>query len=213
MKTIRQGTFETNSSSCHTITITCTPQELEEFNEGKRWYYYNWTNGGRVEKFATLEELYPEVAKIIMSPEFEEFTTKDLSYYEDGSEYGLNIKELPWEHNYNDEEYIEKDFQKFKKYVVDNFSFDMFRFAMEDDYEDPRFFSKVILRSFFQKFFMNTGCPLFKITDLGDTYSSSCSPDIRWIPNEYSNATHKILITDYAKDKEKIEVNIDIRDN
>lgn len=211
MKTIRHGTFETNSSSCHTITITCTPQELEEFNEGKRWYYYHWANCERVEKFATLEELYTEVAKIIKSPEFEKFTTNDFSY-ESGSNYGINIQDLPWENSFG-EEYIEKDFQKFKKYIIDNISFDMFRFAMEDDYDDPRYFSKVILRSFFQKFFMSNGCPLMKITDLGDTYSSSCSPDIKWIPNEYSNATHKILITDYAKDKEKIEVNIDIRDN
>ena len=42
MRTIRPGTFETNSSSCHTITINCTQKELEEFNEGKRWYFYNW---------------------------------------------------------------------------------------------------------------------------------------------------------------------------
>lgn len=213
MKTIRLGTFETNSSSCHTITLKCTPKELQEFNEGKRYYFYHfdYDNYKRIESFVTLEEIYPEVAKVVLSPEFENFTTDDFSY-ESASKYGINIQDLPWENAFG-EEYIEKDFQKFKKYIIDNISFDMFRFAMEDDYDDPRYFSKVILRSFFQKFFMSNGCPLMKITDLDNTYSSSCSSDIRWIPNEYSNATHKIEISEWAKDKELIEVNIDIRDN
>ena len=81
MKTIRPGTFETNSSSCHTITINCTQKELEEFNEGKRWYFYNWDtdNFKRSEMFASLEDLYPEVAKIILSPDFENFKISDLN--------------------------------------------------------------------------------------------------------------------------------------
>ena len=41
MKTIRPGTFETNSSSCHTITLKATKKQIDEFNEGKRWYFYN----------------------------------------------------------------------------------------------------------------------------------------------------------------------------
>ena len=216
MKTIRPGTFETNSSSCHTITINCTRKELEEFNEGKRWYFYNWDtdNCKRSEMFASLEELYPEVAKVILSPEFEKFKISDLSYYSSGSEYGVWVHELPWENS--GEEYVEKDFEKFKKYIIDNICFDMFRFTMEDDYENSKYFSKVILRSFFQKFFMKNGCPLMKIDNLDSTISHSTDySEAYWCSEQYGwgNPTHKIEVFDSFNDKEKIQVNIDIRDN
>ena len=37
MRTIRQSTFETNSSSMHTITI-CSENEFTDFTEGRWWF-------------------------------------------------------------------------------------------------------------------------------------------------------------------------------
>ena len=61
MRTIRPGTFETNSSSCHTITLKATKKQIDEFNEGKRWYFYNsnlgWNDPKR-EAFLNFDELF-----------------------------------------------------------------------------------------------------------------------------------------------------------
>lgn len=215
MKTIRPGTFETNSSSCHTITLKATKKQIDEFNEGKRWYFWNWDsdNCERLDMFATLEEVYPQVEKLILSPELENLKTSDIGYYSRGSEYGIDICYLPWD---SSEEYIEKDFEKFKKYISENICFDMFRFAMEDDYDNPKYFSKVILRGFFQELLLKNGCPLMKIDNLDHTYSYSTDySEAYWASEQYrcGKSTHKIEVLDSFKNQEKIQVNIDIRDN
>lgn len=46
---IRKGLFETNSSSCHTLTI-CTEKEYEDFKNGKL-FYDNWYGKITDEKF------------------------------------------------------------------------------------------------------------------------------------------------------------------
>ena len=46
---IRQGLFETNSSSVHTLTI-CTEKEYEDFKNGKL-FYDNWHGKITDEKF------------------------------------------------------------------------------------------------------------------------------------------------------------------
>lgn len=46
---IRKGLFETNSSSCHTLTI-CTEEEYEDFKNGKL-FYDNWYGKITDEKF------------------------------------------------------------------------------------------------------------------------------------------------------------------
>lgn len=41
MKSIRQCTFETNSSSCHSMVVPNIKKiEIDNFNEGKTWYCY-----------------------------------------------------------------------------------------------------------------------------------------------------------------------------
>ena len=51
MRTIRIGAFETNSSSCHVITI-CSDEEFNDFSNGKLLFNCEW------EKLLTFEEAY-----------------------------------------------------------------------------------------------------------------------------------------------------------
>ena len=75
MKTIRQGCFETNSSSTHSITL-CMESEFEKWKNGEL-YWNRWD-----EKLVPKEEVEKEFAKIreeFISENGEEFYRPEVS--------------------------------------------------------------------------------------------------------------------------------------
>lgn len=211
MKTIRPGTFETNSSSCHTITLKATKKQIDEFNEGKRWYFYNSSlrrNDPKSEALLNFDELFEVLNDAVKNTDVVERT--QCSDYDSSnfSDFGVDIYELPWG---RDDEVVKKDYDRFKKYFVENFDKDMFKFALDDEYDNPKYFSKVILRSFIYHIFDELGCPIMTIENLKNTYSSSCDRSQVYWDND--RKTDKLeFYSDGWADDQLIEVNIDIRD-
>lgn len=210
MKTIRPGTFETNSSSCHTITLKATKKQIDEFNEGKRWYFYNsnlgW-NDPKSEALLNFDELFEVLNDAVKNTDIVERT--QCSDYDSSnfSDFGVDIYELPWG---RDDEVVKKDYDRFKKYFVENFDKDMFKFALDDEYDNPKYFSKVILRSFIYHIFKELGCPIMTIENLKNTYSSSCDRSQVYWGNRKTDGLE--FYSDGWADDQLIEVNIDIRD-
>lgn len=211
MKTIRPGTFETNSSSCHTITLKATKKQIDEFNEGKRWYFYNsslgW-NDPKSEALLNFDELFEVLNDAVKNTDVVE-RTQCYSYSSRFSDFGVDVCDLPWG---QDDEVVKKDYGRFKKYFVDNFDKDMFKFALDDEYDNPKYFSKVILRSFIYHIFDELGCPIMTIENLKNTYSSSCGrSQVYWNNGRKTDGLE--FYSDGWADDQLIEVNIDIRDN
>lgn len=212
MKTIRPGTFETNSSSCHTITLKATKKQIDEFNEGKRWYFYNsslgW-NDPKSEALLNFDELFEVLDDAVKNTDVVERTQCSDYYSSHFNDFGVDICNLPWG---QDDEVVKKDYDRFKKYFVDNFDKDMFKFALDDEYDNPKYFSKVILRSFIYHIFDELGCPIMTIENLKNTYSSSCGrSQVYWLGNRKTDGLE--FYSDGWTDDQLIEVNIDIRDN
>jgi hypothetical protein len=91
----------------------------------------------------------------------------------------------------------------------------MFRFALDDEYDNPKYFSKVILRSFIYHVFDELGCPIMKLENLKNTYSESCDrSQVYWTTYNWGRKTDKLeFYSDGWADDQLIEVNIDMRDN
>ncbi len=215
MKTIRPGTFETNSSSCHTITLKATKKQIDEFNEGKRWYFYNrnasWDDPKR-EAFLNFDELFEVFNDAVKNTDVVEKTQCHDYYSSSFNDFGVDIYELPWCH---DNEVVNKDYDKFKKYFIESFDKDMFKFALDDNYDNPKYFSKIILRSFIYHVFDEIGCPIMTIENLKNTYSSSQdNSQVYWSTSNWGRKVDKLeFYSDGWADDQLIEVNIDIRDN
>lgn len=212
MKIIRPGTFETNSSSCHTITLKATKKQIDEFNEGKRWYFYNsslgW-NDPKSEALLNFDELFKVLDDAVKNTDVVERTQCSDYYSSHFNDFGVDICNLPWG---QDDEVVKKDYDRFKKYFVDNFDKDMFKFALDDEYDNPKYFSKVILRSFIYHIFDELGCPIMTIENLKNTYSSSCGrSQVYWLGDRKTDELE--FYSDGWADDQLIEVNIDIRDN
>lgn len=207
MKTIRSGTFETNSSSCHTITLKATKKQIDEFNEGKRWYFYNsnlgWNDPKR-EALLNFDELFEVLNDAVKNTDVVE-KTYCQDYCLRFSDFGVDIYDLPW--GRDDDEVVKKDNDRFKKYFVDNFDKDMFRFALDDEYDNPKYFSKIILRSFIYYIFDELGCPIMTIENLKNTHSSSCDRSQVYLDKKTDKL--EFYSNDWADDQ-IIEVNIDI---
>ena len=214
MKTIRPGTFETNSSSCHSISLKATKKQIDEFNEGKRWYFYNSTlewNDPKREAFLNFDELFEAFNDAVKNTDVIE-KTQCYNYSSRFSDFGVDICDLPWG---QDDEVVNKDYDRFKKYFIDNFDKDMFKFALDDEYDNPKYFSKVILRSFIYHVFNELDCPIMKIENLKNTYSECWErSQVYWTTYNCNRKTDKLeFYSDGWADDQLIEVNIDMRDN
>lgn len=103
MKTIRQGCFETNSSSTHSITL-CMESEFEKWKNGEL-YWNRWN-----EKLVPKEEVEKEFVKVR-----EEFIAKHPSFDANDEEWQEELEEYINEdgktyysyEDFNDYEYIE----------------------------------------------------------------------------------------------------------
>lgn len=103
MKTIRQGCFETNSSSTHSITL-CMESEFEKWKNGEL-YWNRWD-----EKLVPKEEVEKEFAKIR-----EEFISENPGFDENDEEWQEELEKYINEdgktyysyEDFNDYEYME----------------------------------------------------------------------------------------------------------
>lgn len=114
MKTIRQGCFETNSSSTHSITL-CMENEFEKWKNGEL-YWNRWD-----EKLVPKEEVEKEFAKIR-----EEFISENPGFDENDEEWQEEL-----------EKYINEDGKTYYSYEDFN-NYDYMEYeTYEDSFKTP----------------------------------------------------------------------------
>ena len=114
MKTIRQGTFETNSSSTHSITM-CMESDYKKWKNGEM--YWNRWNDELVSK----EEVEKEMAKLR-----EEFIANNTDYDENDGEWQEELEQ------YINEDKMYYTYEEFNDY--DYIEYETF----EDTFETPQ---------------------------------------------------------------------------
>lgn len=102
MKTVRLGTFETNSSSTHSITM-CMESDYEKWKNGEM-YWHRWND-----KLVSKEEVEKEMAKlrdefIADNPDFDE---NNEEWKEELEQYINEDKMYYTYEEFNDYNYIE----------------------------------------------------------------------------------------------------------
>ena len=107
MKTIRQGCFETNSSSTHSITL-CMESEFEKWKNGEL-YWNRWD-----EKLVSKEEVEKEFAKIR-----EEFISENPGFDENDEEWQEKLEQYINEDKmyYTYEEFNDYDYIEYETFV------------------------------------------------------------------------------------------------
>lgn len=205
MLSIRESVFETNSSSCHSISFNCSQEELKDFNDGKLFYTEFTgkgflTNKSMLSDFHTAEEIVNKLKQDI------DVKSVDLSrsYFSDGD---FDI----WD-------YSEEDIQdqtNFVEWFVNNLTADMLIWAFSDD-PKPKYFSRKIIKTTLQLIVDNIWySPLWGVKDFfsldGEGYSS-----LRISAEHTSNVkldreTKQLVLEDSAKDKNSISIEFDIR--
>lgn len=114
MKTIRQGCFETNSSSTHSITL-CMESEFEKWKNGEL-YWNRWN-----EKLVPKEEVEKEFAKVR-----EEFISENPGFDENDEEWQEEL-----------EKYINEDGKTYYSYEDFN-NYDYMEYeTYEDSFKTP----------------------------------------------------------------------------
>ena len=102
MKTVRRGTFETNSSSTHSITM-CMESDYEKWKNGEM-YWHRWND-----ELVSKEEVEKEMAKlreefIADNPDFDENNEK----WKEKLEQYINEDKMYYTYEeFNDYDYIE----------------------------------------------------------------------------------------------------------
>lgn len=107
MKTIRQGCFETNSSSTHSITL-CMESEFEKWKNGEL-YWNRWD-----EKLVPKEEVEKEFAKIR-----EEFISENPGFDENDEEWQEELEKYINEDGktyYSYEDFNDYDYMEYETY-------------------------------------------------------------------------------------------------
>lgn len=107
MKTIRQGCFETNSSSTHSITL-CMESEFEKWKNGEL-YWNRWD-----EKLVPKEEVEKEFAKVR-----EEFISENPGFDENDEEWQEELEKYINEDGktyYSYEDFNDYDYMEYETY-------------------------------------------------------------------------------------------------
>lgn len=102
MKLIRRGTFETNSSSTHSITM-CKESDFDKWKNGEM-YWDRWD-----EKLVSKEEVEKEMAKLKEEfiSEHPGYDKDDADWEEELEDYLNSDKEYYTYEEFNDYDYIE----------------------------------------------------------------------------------------------------------
>ena len=107
MKTIRIGTFETNSSSTHSITM-CMESDYEKWKNGEM-YWHRWND-----ELVSKEEVEKEMAKLR-----EEFIADNPDFDENNEEWKEKLEQYINEDKmyYTYEEFNDYDYIEYETYV------------------------------------------------------------------------------------------------
>jgi len=192
MKSIRQGTFETNSSSAHAMVVPNIKKiEIDNFNEGKTWYCY--VNRHYDKPFWTTAELVEELKK---STKTEEFERLSIGY--------VDLKFSPvsnpfegiwntWGLTKEEEKNVIEDFENFKNYFAENLSEDMFEWAFSDS-KEKKYFSKYLIRAFIRFWIEEIWySPLLKIDDLSkENWGNEVSIQLNGGDYDYDKGSFKL---------------------
>jgi len=192
MKSIRQGTFETNSSSAHAMVVPNIKKiEIDNFNEGKTWYCY--VNHHYDKPFWTTAELVEELKK---STKTEEFERLSIGY--------VDLKFSPvsnpfegiwntWGLTKEEEKNVIEDFENFKNYFAENLSEDMFEWAFSDS-KEKKYFSKYLIRAFIRFWIEEIWySPLLKIDDLSkENWGNEVSIQLNGGDYDYDKGSFKL---------------------
>ena len=154
MISVREGTFETNSSSCHAMTLTVDKDKLERFNKGELFYCY--MPEIRREDFFTAEEICG--ALLILG------TTTECKFgdYCCGDFIEGDIGDI-WNDNFEGES---QDKKNYLKWFFANLCPSMITWAFSDD-PSPKYFSKKIIKMTIQALVEeNFDSPIVTVRDL-----------------------------------------------
>ena len=107
MKTIRQGCFETNSSSTHSITM-CRVSDYEKWKNGEM-YWHRWND-----ELVSKEEAEKEIAKLR-----EEFIADNPDFDENNEEWKEKLEQYINEDKmyYTYEEFNDYDYIEYETFV------------------------------------------------------------------------------------------------
>ena len=107
MKTVRLGTFETNSSSTHSITM-CMESDYEKWKNGEM-YWHRWND-----ELVSKEEVEKEMAKLR-----EEFIADNPDFDENNEEWKEKLEQYINEDKtyYTYEEFNDYDYIEYETYV------------------------------------------------------------------------------------------------
>lgn len=206
MKSIRESVFESNSSSCHSMTITkCPVQDIVDFNNGSKVYVCMQKNykDGPGDGFYTLEE----VAKKLIQ-DIQDVDGYQSSWYQFGGEDIANI----WTSSDSDVE----DFENTMNWLKQNLSVELFCWAFDEKYKCTSipFISRKILQGLLRAIIESVwNSPLLLKDDLpygpGQVTSiySTDDSDV-----EVNKETGELYIYESLKDKSEVCVELEFRD-
>lgn len=165
IETIRYNTFETNSSSCHSLTVLVTKEDIDAFNSGELWYCM--IDGNNDKCFWTTTEIVENLWKTINTSNFKEMSIKNYIYLKFSE--SKNPFDGIWNiSNKTEEEQkdIVEDFECFKDYIANELSIDMFNWAFSKS-KERKYFSKYLIKAFIRYWIEYSWySPLLKITDI-----------------------------------------------
>lgn len=194
MISIRENVFETNSSSCHSLTMNCKKEDIEKFNNGELWYV-EFPGEYRCNKFHTTEEIVTKMKEIDPSD-------VDLSYGYGTFSEGLEI----W--SYDDADIADE--KNFVKWLLDSLNLEMFEWVFNDD-PTPKYFSKKILRRAIESTVESAwNSPLYTIEDFFDYKGKVCNISSDYSDIKMNKETKQFDIYENA-DPNNIRIEMDFR--
>lgn len=194
MISIRENVFETNSSSCHSLTMNCKKEDIEKFNNGELWYV-EFPGEYRSNKFHTTEEIVAKMKKIDLGD-------VDLTYGYGTFSEGLEI----W--SYDDADIADE--KNFVKWLLDSLNLEMFEWIFNDD-PTPKYFSKKILRRAIESIVESAWTsPLYTVEDFFDYKGNVCDISVDYSDIKMNKKTKQFDIYENA-DPNNIRIEMDFR--
>lgn len=195
MISIRENVFETNSSSCHSLTMNCTKKDIEKFNNGELWYV-EFPGEYRCNKFHTTEEIVAKMKEI--DPD-----DVDLTYGYGTFSEGLEI----W--SYDDADIADE--KNFVKWLLDSLNIEMFNWVFDNEDTTPKYFSKKILRRAIESIVESAwNSPLYTVEDFFDYKGNVCNISSDYSDIKMNRETKQFDIYENA-DPNNIRIEMDFR--
>lgn len=206
MKSIRESVFESNSSSCHSMTIAkCPVQDIVDFNNGSKVYVRLQTTykEGLGDGFYTLEEVAKKLVQDIQGAD-----DYQSSWYQFGGEDIANI----WTSSDSDVE----DYKNVMEWLRQNLSVEMFCWAFDENYKytSVPFMSRKILQGLLRMVIETVwDSPLLLRDEL--PYGPGQVTSIYGVDDSevgVNKQTGELYIHESAKDKSEVRVELEFRD-